>query len=454
MQGLICQQCHAALNWDGRSEIVQCQFCGTQYRMHPRQGQSGAGVRVGLGEVSGIQTTQGCYAGHALVRSFIPKGWTVQTNAPEQEINVLCPLTIQVEYAAPGGDAVITFTGARAFRHLDLSPQTMQMQGRVSLPDRVIPLAYRDAGTICDGALQGNPAISDVRLLSAEDQPDAWATQLMRRELQGFSGAGMLNPGGNWSKKRASVRDGNGNAWTKQIEAMVLYAYRPVSQGEQMAWQMLQQSRARLMGTVMGMRGGLLGGLMGGMAAPQVQAPQPKLYWTAQYVIETSVKDGSVEPAMDYAQKIRDSIEVLPCMAQEIARLREMMMQQVQRDNAAVSNAMAQMNRDQMASWDRKRQIIQDASDYGSSVMHQMFQDNAATSQRVNNLQSEAIRGVNIYYTQQPGFGVPDVVEANIGWDHVYQNTQHPDVFAASTGQAPLEFGVDFEELKKTNGDY
>jgi hypothetical protein len=83
-----------------------------------------------------------------------------------------------------------------------------------------------------------------------------------------------------------------------------------------------------------------------------------------------------------------------------------------------------------------------------------MFQDNVATSQRVNNLRSEAIRGVNTYYTQSPGYGVPNVVEAGVGWDHVYQNTQYPDLFAASTGEAPLEFGVDFEELKQTGGDY
>ena len=454
MQSLICQQCHAALNWDGQSEIVRCEFCGTRYRMHPRQRQGGSGVRVGTGEVSEIQTSQGRYAGHALVRSFIPKGWSVQTNAPEQEMNVLCPLTIRVEYAAPGGDAVITFTGTRAFRHLEPTPQTVQQQGQLILPDRIIGLAYRDAGAVCDGVLQGNPAITDVRVRREETQPDAWAGAHMQKNLQEFARAGMLNPGGTWVRKTAAVRDSNANAWDKQLEVMVLYAYLPVSQGEQMAWQMVQQSRARLMGTMMGMRGGLLGGLMAGMGQQQVQAPQPKLQWAVQYMVETSVRSGSAEPAMEYAQKIRDTIEILPRMAQEIARLREQMMLQVYQENAAMSDAMARMNRDQMASWDRKQQIIQGASDYGSNVMHQMQQSNAATMDRVNNLRSESIRGVNTYYTQQPGFGVPDVVEANVGWDHVYQNTQHPDVFAASTGAAPLEFGVDFEELKQTNGDY
>ena len=455
MQSLICQQCHASLNWDGQSEIVRCEYCGTRYRMHPRQRQSGSGVRVGLGEVSEVQTTQGRYAGHALVRSFIPKGWSVQTNAPEQESNVLCPLTIRVEYTAPAGDAVITFTGTRAFHHLEPTPQTMQMQGRMGMPERIIGLAYRDAGAVCDGVLQGNPAIKDLRLRGTETQPDAWASAHMQKNMQEFAAAGTLNPGGTWARKTASVRDQNGNAWRKQIEAMVLYAYIPLSQGEQMAWQMVQQSRARLMGTSasMAMRG-MLGGLLANMATPQLQAPQPKLRWTVQYMVETSVKEGSSEPAEDYARKIRDTIEVLPLMEQEIARLREQLMMQVYRDDAALGDAMAQANREQMASWDRRQQIIQGASDYGSNVMHEMQRSNAATMDRVNNLRSESIRGVNTYYTQSPGFGVPDVVEAGVGWDHVYQNTQYPDVFAASTGEAPLEFGVDFEELKQTGGDY
>ena len=78
---------------------------------------------------------------------------------------------------------------------------------------------------------------------------------------------------------------------------------------------------------------------------------------------------------------------------------------------------------------------------------------NAQSSQRIANLQSEAIQGVNTYHTNYGGYGDPEVVKADVRWDHVYQNSQHPDVFAANEG-APLEFGVDFEELKKTNGDY
>ena len=131
-----------------------------------------------------------------------------------------------------------------------------------------------------------------------------------------------------------------------------------------------------------------------------------------------------------------------------------MLAMQAQQEQAVINDALDQMNRDRMASWDRQQQIVQSTSDYGSSIMREMRESNAQTQQRVNNLRSESIRGVNTYYTQNAGFGVPPVVEASTQWDHVYQNTQAPDVFAASTGAAPLEFGVDYEELKQTGGDY
>ena len=454
MQSIICQQCRAALDWDGQSEIVRCAYCGTQYRMHPRRG-GGTGVRVGSGTVSDIQTTRGRYAGKALVRSFIPKDWTIETNAPEQESNLLSPLTMQVMYTAPKQDACITFTGTRIYNHLEPTPQNAQQQGRMVMPDRMIALAFRDAGAICDGILTGNPAVSDVRLVSASDTPDAWAQAFLQKMVQSAAQGGLAQPGGCWAKKTATVRDTSGQLWRKQVEAMVIYGYIPVSQAEMMAWQMLAQSRARTQGLLGSLAArGRVAGMIAGMAQPQIRPPQPRLRWAAQYVIETSAHEAAFAAAADAHDRIRESIALLPLFEQESARLRDMLNMQAQQESAVIADAMGQMNREQMASWDRKQQIIQGASDYGSNVMHQMFDSNARTMDRVNNLRSEAIRGVNTYYTQSSGYGVPPVVEASTQWDHVYQNTQDPNWFAASQGAAPLEFGVDYEELKQTDGNY
>lgn len=106
-----------------------------------------------------------------------------------------------------------------------------------------------------------------------------------------------------------------------------------------------------------------------------------------------------------------------------------------------------------MASFHRQQGIVNDAHNSIMNTMHEMNANTAATHQRVANLHSESIRGVNTFHTARPGYGVPDVVEADVRWDHVFQNTEYTDIFAASDTYW-MEPGVDFEELKRTNGNY
>lgn len=453
MQRIQCQNCSAALDWDGLSEIVRCAYCGTLYRMHPRK-KTGSGVRTGLGTVSEIQTTQGRYAGHALAKSFIPKDWTVETNAPEQSANLLSPLTIQAVFSSPNKDAVITFTGTKAYNHLDPTQENAPMQGQMGM-GRMVGLFYRDASAVCDGIVQANPSLRDVRLLSATDTPDPQTRQIQEKIVTDYAGKGLLSPGSSWSRKYLSVRDGGGQLWYKQVEAMVNHIYLPVPPEEQMMYQMLLQNQQRSLGlsSSLAMRG-RFAGLMAGMMTPKVEPPKPKLRWEIYYTLETSATESAIKEAARFHDQIRDTIEVLPLFKREEGRIREILQMQAQQESAALNNALGQMQQEQMASWDRKQKIIQGASDYGSNVMHQMFDSNAQTMNRVNNLRSESIRGVNTYFTNSPGFGVPPVVEASTQWDHVYQNSRYPDYFAASEGAAPLDFGVDFEELGKTGGDY
>lgn len=432
MRGLTCRRCGTRLTWDETSPILACPVCGTRYRMHPRTTRGGVGV--GAGTVSPIQTTQGQYAGIPMVQSYVPKGWKTNTAALEAESNILLPLTPQIEYASPDGKAFITYTGLRGYDHLEPIPQNAQMQGRVSPSSKTIGLAYREAGVICDGIVQGNPNLSDARLLSESGQPDVWARKVIQTSLKDYASSGMINPGASWSKKTYAVRDRNGRTWQKLIEAMVTYAFIPVSPAEQQLYQMALRT-------------------MRVMVHP-IQPPQPKLRWIVNYVLETSAMDPAFSEARQYHDQIRNSFELLPTFHQEFSRIRDALVLQNIQETNAVNDALSQMNRDNMASWDRRQGIIRDASNYGTQVMREMRESTARTHDRAANLRSETIREVNTYYTNHGGYDDPRVVEASTQWDHVYQNRQNPDVYAASTGAAPLEFGVDFEELRQTDGDY
>ena len=456
MQRITCQACQAPLAWDGTSEIVTCAYCGTRYRMHPRQrDEDAAGVTVGQGRVSAIQTSQGMYASTPLVKSFVPMGYTVQTNAPEQQSNLLNPLVLEVSYASPNKDVFITYTGTRGFNHIDPTPQNAPLQGQIQ-SDMMVALSYRDAAGICDMVLASNPNVSDVRLTGACDEADAFARQKMDQAIRSCASANLLNPGASWTRKQAQVTDSTGQVWHKAVEAMVFYGFIPVSQEEQMAYQLMLQSQQRLMMN-MGGFGGLMGGLMAGLAGaaqPQVAPPQPKLRWSVDWVLETSATAGALDEAMEAHERIRTTMETLPAFQREFSRILDLLVRQrIQADQAA-ADALGQMNRDQMASWDRRSQIIRDASDHANAVMHDMWASNDATMNRVRNLQSETIREQNTFYTTNPGFGVPDVIEASTQYDHLYQNTRHPDEFLGTFGDAPLEYGTDFEELKPTEGNY
>lgn len=113
----------------------------------------------------------------------------------------------------------------------------------------------------------------------------------------------------------------------------------------------------------------------------------------------------------------------------------------------AVSNAQFNMARENMASMDRRLAIIADTNAYTSNIQHQMMADNAASHDRVANLNSEMIREVNTYYDSN------GVVEASTRYDHVYQHRADPDIYAAQEGDY-YQPGVDFTELKRTKGDY
>lgn len=451
MKAIICKRCNVKVQWDGQSEIVTCPYCGTKYRVRPKASAEGADS----GAVIDILTSQGAYAGKALARGFVPKGWEVTTNAPEQESSIFSPLPIIVNFVSPKEDALITFTGTRIFQHIDPTPQNDPRQGQMARPERYITLTYQDAEFVCNRSLSQNPTISDVRVLSSSDQPDPWARNHMQKMMQAAVQGGMLSPGGNWVKKYVTCLDANGEIWHKLMEVMVVYSFQPVSQTEQMIYQMALQSEQRKMALINNLAmHGYVAGMMAGMATPKVQPPRPKLRWALQYMVETSAKEEAFREAADFHDKIRNSVAYTPFHEREARQTQDAMHRQSQQEQAQINEIVGQMNRDQQESWKRKQQIIKETNDYTTNIMREVNKNAADSRHRINNRWSEVIRDVNTYYTKNPGYGEPRVVEVSNKFDHVYQNTRYPGHFAASTGDAPVNFGVDYEELERTNGDY
>ena len=178
-------------------------------------------------------------------------------------------------------------------------------------------------------------------------------------------------------------------------------------------------------------------GMFGVRMMPQMVARQQEdVFWDTPYEISMMATEEAFDAAYAELQRVRQSVQFLPGMEQ--ARADAM--------NLAQSTVM-NISQAQSASFDRRAQIIADTNAYTSNVQRQMAADSAASHNRSANRYSESIRGVNTYYDST------GVVEASTRYDHVYQNTQYPDWYAVQEGDG-WQPGVDFEELKKTDGDY
>lgn len=452
MQQIQCRHCGTLLSWDGISEQLRCEVCGAAYRMHPR-GRTQEGASAGQGKIAPIRITQGSLAGTELFACFVPKGWTVETNAPEEQANVLAPLTPALTMQEPEGRCYLSYYGTQIYQHLEPTPQNEPLQGQLQHPGLYLGLCYEDALSYCDGEVAANQTLSDVQRVSQTTEPDAFIRPLLDKAIRDAAAGGLLQTEANWARCVYSCRDGDGRLWYKQLEAMISLGWIPPDPQEQMLYQTLQQSQAQTAARL-SMLQARFGGAYNAMQLPTAQMPQPKLRWCLHFLMETTATEDFFEQAKALHDQVRESWKPLPAFSQQAESLRRQLQMQAMQEDQMLAGVLGQMNQAQMASWERKQGIVNDLTAHTSTVMGQIQQSSDATMQRVRNRQSEQLREVNTFHAVPGIGGDADVVEADIGWDHVYQNTQNPDIFAASVGAAPLEFGVDFEELKPTEGNY
>jgi len=113
--------------------------------------------------------------------------------------------------------------------------------------------------------------------------------------------------------------------------------------------------------------------------------------------------------------------------------------QMINQTNQNIQNAQMRMAMDRQASQNRMWNTMQQTQNEISDIQHSMYQSNSDTMDRVRNGWSEAIREVNSYDTLGG-----NRVEADLAYDHVYQNN---DTFVGVSG-GTLD-NSDYTELDK-----
>ena len=423
MVRLECQQCGAALHWDGKDNVVKCSYCGAEYLMHPqtdRFGGNGADPFLGRGEVQGIPIDRNCdYGGLCPIESFVPKGWRVCARQAPDELygdHAGNPYVVEAEFRSPDGKEFVLYRGGNMYT--DMKTSRVQLYKGIDVLGTYLrigsPFGSRD---YCDYLLKRDIMPASGKKLRI-DEADAKELEQQRKISENYLSQGFSQVDSDWSRAIYDIVGADGKPKTVSIETRVTDGYKPLQQ----------------------MGGGLFGGFFGQMF------PNTQHLWETQYELIV-VADRDVFPnTQKTAKKIFDSMEY----TDDSRRIREDYIRFLQ---GLQTQTAINIHQQEMASWDRKQGIINDAHSHIMNTMHEMNANTAATHSRVANLRSESIRGVNTYRTAVPGYGNPDVVEADVRWDHVFQNTQNPDIFAASE-TFWLEPGVDFEELKRTKGDY
>ena len=213
---------------------------------------------------------------------------------------------------------------------------------------------------------------------------------------------------------------------------------------------------------------GLSGALGNGMRRMQ-QALIPR-FWEVQYELLFLADEDCAREMYPEFLKVRKTLQFLPAFEQFKAHERQVVLQCQQ-----------QMMADRAASQQRMMNTMQETQSYIHNVQSDMMASNAAshdrvaaqwsdymrnsgpaaygggmgmsgggtdTMDRVRNMWSETIKETNTYYGNDG-----KVYEASTAYDRVYQGNQDQDSFVGTEGTA-WEPGVDYDELKRTNGDY
>lgn len=446
MDQIICPRCGASVHWDGYSKIVKCEFCETEYAMHPKD--TGNRMRKDMPEYGDGTVVPMTIYGDPMIRdrmfmkAYVPSGWRITTGTIERFDMMGTPLVPGFRLDAPDKKTFILFRGEAKYKHIEPGMMTQHLQDKLDFGTHnpVSPSFYRlktymNAQEYCDKMAAEDSGLPGLTL-SDEKRADSAELDRQQKIIANNRQAGFATVMPEWMRRTYTGRTVSGE------EMKVVAETRIVLNSRNQLGQMGESLKERSTGS----GGGFLSGLVNRVAGAVANSMDFRI-WEVQYELVMVTSASCYEAMLKEFEQVDETTDYLPAVQQIIAEMNAFVESEKMRVAGIVNNAQMQMAAERAASWDRRSVIIQDTNNYTSNIMHQMINDNAASHNRVANLNSEMIRGVNTYY------GSDRIVEASTMYDHVYQYGQDPNVFAAQRGDY-FTPGVDFTELNRTNGDY
>lgn len=419
-----CPKCHFNFLWNDEDNVVECRQCGAIYKIKPKNNVPSVLMpHSGRGVVDYLTAPGDRVIGNRpLLKTYIPKGWEYTCGILKDRYNLVGnPFVFSFCFLSPDRNAKIVFNGNSFYKHIDNTPQMSMLQGRIDdltvsrSPSFHRLKSYMTASQYCD-SLVLDSELGRISLIG-EKQPDVKEKAIQDKAVQNYISNGFMNVSADWAGRTYSGITQRGTQMKAYAETRVIQLMKISN---------VQSMQMMPAGGMFGMR------MMPQMVTQQVQ----EIFWETQYEFLLIASPSVYDSAYKELERIMKTIEYLPGMQQ--ARAAAM---------SLANNTLMNISNAQMASFENQQRIIKETNDYTSDIQHQMFQSNSASHNKTANQYSEMINEVNSFN------GSDGVVMASTQYDHVYQSSSDPNVYAASE-DGSFDFGIEFEELKRTDGNY
>ncbi len=405
VQAMKCPNCLAPLKYKEGMASVKCEYCGNTLILKEEEGERT------IKELS--------FQGNAVYTCFVPKDWHAVVQEMGDEESRFAPIVLPVFLSNRKNDKSITFVPYSY--HSNASPMMGGFfnQGgagihysKVNIPSLINTRLWSDIEKLTEERFQELlPPSYKVKKKKIDYFDD-----LLTRSCSSFKDQSDVMLKQNLIPTYAGYELEIEHNGEKQKGFYVVAALAPEQQEKK------EEEKPQ----------GFMGMLKKGFDTLKTQMT-PK-YWMRCYdCLFLNIEDK--EMAHMFIENIQFTPRYITLSQERLMQIQQM----INQTNQNVQNAQMRMAMDRQASQNRMWNTINQTQNDISNIQQSMYQSNSDTMDRVRNGWSEAIREVNSYDTLGG-----NRVEADLSYDHVYQNN---DTFVGVSG-GTLD-NSDFTELDK-----
>lgn len=410
IEKIICQQCNAPIPWDGVATRLECSFCGTVYERSVRNKQNQRYI-----------DNQG---GEFLVGYYPPMfHGSYQIRDEGNNLKMSCielPVKVYYEMTSEDGKAHILYISGTVYHHIEDTPANAYKQNMFGT-DLKRYRSYVGADSYADRRfIEEHPNAKNVRVIRVEEPCEKSRESLQKLKIQNQNRLGG-HYDNEFAGKVYSYEENGMNQICLTRLALESFETPTISD-------MMGNLFSGITSKVQNFTGNKLGGILGGK----------NITWTVFNEMYFFGSEEGINKYYSEFEKVYETIQLGPDYQRMTNEINRMFMQA----NQTIANNAMQMANAQMESSQRMGNMINDTYAYGMELDRQSWANTNATMDRVNDMRSEAIRGVNSFST-----GNGEYVEADVSFDNVYQNNGSKDVYAGVEGN--IDMGSEWTMLKK-----